>query len=143
MTNLSDWLLGEWTLSRELWDRTSGTHGEFTGVAHYTPLPHGGLRYRENGTLRWAGHSSPAFREYLLYPCEDSSALDMFFTDGKPFHRMSFKFGQEQAEHLCVNDLYRVNYERMDEDSFRFRWDVTGPSKLLRLDSVLHRRLNR
>ena len=39
---------------------------------------------------RTATFTGPATREYLLRPAGRPDALDMYFPDGRPFHRMSF-----------------------------------------------------
>ena len=65
--------------------------------------------------------------------------MDVFFSDGRPFHRMGFEVQNSQDRHWCDPDTYRVNYELMGPDEFRYSWDVTGPAKDQLLESVLHR----
>ncbi|WP_232083433.1 DUF6314 family protein [Arthrobacter sp. SO5] len=155
--DLRGYLLGIWTVERTLLDRANGTRGTFTGVVSFTPLgggdvqhgtdgPHdGGLRLHEEGTISWTSFTGkpftgPATRDYLLRGTESPETMDMFFPDGRPFHRMGFGAQDCLAQHWCDPDTYRVSYARTGADEFRYRWDVTGPAKDQVLDSVLRRR---
>lgn len=131
---------GTWSVDRDLLDRAQGTRGTFTGVVHFVPTPDGGLSLREEGTVRWPAFAGPAFREYLLRPSGRQDALDVFFPDGRPFHRMSFSADANLDRHWCDPDTYRVTYILEGVHSFRYSWDVTGPRKDLLLTSRLNRR---
>jgi 8-oxo-dGTP pyrophosphatase MutT (NUDIX family) len=142
--DLRRYLLGAWTLTRTMTDRSAGSHGTFTGVVHFTATDDGGLHYREKGTVHWdpAGgtrFTGPASREYLLRPAATPETMDMVFPDGRPFHRIGFGARHGRDGHWCDPDTYRVEYTKLGADAFRFRWDVTGPAKDLLLESVLRR----
>lgn len=149
--NLRAYLQGSWTVERTLLDRSTGTRGTFTGVVRLTPEAgaaardaDGGLRFHEEGTVRWTSSSGepfsgPASREYLLWPTGTPDTMDMFFPDGRPFHRMGFGPASGHAEHWCDPDTYRVSYTWIGPDEFRYCWDVTGPAKDQLLESVLRR----
>ncbi|HEX9225701.1 MAG TPA: DUF6314 family protein [Arthrobacter sp.] len=147
--NLRAYLLGTWTVERTLLDRSAGTRGSFTGVVRFTEIADdGGLRFREEGTVAWASvpgapagtpFTGPASREYLLRPTGAPDTMDMFFPDGRPFHRMGFGPQSRRDQHWCDPDSYRVNYTRIGPDEFRYEWDVTGPAKDQLLTSVLRR----
>ncbi len=142
--DLRAYLLGAWSLSRSLLDRSTGSRGRFTGVATFTGTDDGGLHYREHGTLSWTPAGAQTFtatasREYLLRPAETPDMLDMFFPDGRPFHRMGFANLTSQDRHWCDPDTYRVSYTLIGPEEFRYSWDVTGPAKNQLLESVLHR----
>ncbi len=144
VSDLRAYLLGGWSLDRTLLDRGTGSRGRFTGVAGFTGTGDGGLHYREHGTMTWtpAGaqpFTGPASREYLLRPADRPDSLDMFFPDGRPFHRMSFADLTSQDRHWCDPDTYRVSYTVIGPEEFRYSWDVTGPAKNLLLESVLRR----
>jgi hypothetical protein len=142
------YLQGSWSVERTLLDRSTGTLGTFTGVVRFTPDSGqddgGALRFREEGTVTWTTPSGTPFtsratREYLLRPSGALGTMDMFFPDGRPFHRMGFGTDTNHAEHWCDPDNYRVAYTLVGPDEFRYRWDVTGPAKDQRLESVLRR----
>ncbi|MET3809308.1 8-oxo-dGTP pyrophosphatase MutT (NUDIX family) [Arthrobacter sp. UYEF3] len=144
---LRAYLMGGWDVARSLLDRATGSRGTFTGVVNFTETDDGGLRFREEGTMRWnpaAGtpYSGPASREYLLRPAARPDIMDMYFHDGRPFHRIGFG-GQDRQDnrdsHWCDPDTYRVRYTRVGPAEFHYRWDVTGPTKDLLLESILHR----
>jgi hypothetical protein len=136
---------GRWSVERTLFDRTAGTRGTFAGVVIFTETDDdGGLRFHEEGTVRWPASgggtfTGPATREYLLKPTGSADALDMTFADGRPFHRMSFAADASQDHHWCDPDTYRVRYSLLGPDAFSYVWDVTGPHKDLLLESVLRR----
>ena len=150
--SLRDYLLGStagnagqplppasWRLERDLLDRSDGTRGTFTGVVLFTPTDDGGLDLHEEGTMRWPAFTGPASRDYLLKPAARPDALDVFFPDGRPFHRMGFAPDASRDAHWCDPDTYRVSYTRLGPDHFSYSWDVTGPRKDLLLTSHLTR----
>ncbi|WJH25240.1 DUF6314 family protein [Pseudarthrobacter defluvii] len=128
-----------WRVERDLLDRSDGTQGTFSGVVLFTPTHDGGLALREEGTMRWPAFTGPASREYVLKPAERPDALDVFFPDGRPFHRMSFTPDANLDTHWCDPDTYRVSYTRQGADAFSYSWDVKGPRKDLLLVSRLER----
>jgi hypothetical protein len=131
--------LGTWAVERQLLDRATGTRGTFSGVVHFSPTDDGGLAFREEGTVRWPTFTGPASRDYLLRTSGQPDALDVFFADGRPFHRMSFAPAASHDAHWCDPDTYRVTYTYEGPDRFGYTWDVSGPRKDLLLTSRLHR----
>jgi hypothetical protein len=130
---------GRWLVERDLLDRSEGTRGTFSGVVLFIPTDDDGLALREEGTMRWPAFSGPASREYLLRTTGRPDALDFFFPDGRPFHRMSFTPEANLDSHWCDPDTYRVTYTLEGPDHFSYSWDVTGPRKDLLLTSHLVR----
>ena len=142
--DLRAYLLGSWLVDRTLWDRSADTRGTFTGVAAFTETDDGALRFREEGTVHWAApggepFTGPAQREYVLRPSDRPDTLEVFFPDGRPFHRMSFLPADDSELHWCDPDSYRVKYSLVSRDEYRYSWDVSGPAKNLLLESVLRR----
>lgn len=131
---------GRWQVERDLLDRSDGTRGTFSGVVLFTPTDDGGLVLSEEGTMRWPAFTGPASREYVLKPSGQPEALDVFFPDGRPFHRMSFAPDANLDTHWCDPDTYRVLYTWEGPDAFSYSWDVAGPRKDLLLVSRLVRR---
>ena len=130
---------GTWAVDRQLLDRATGTRGTFSGVVHFSPTDDGGLAFHEEGTMRWPTFTGPASRDYVLKPGGRPDALDVFFPDGRPFHRMSFTPAASHDNHWCDPDTYRVRYTYGGPDRYGYTWDVTGPGKDLLLTSRLHR----
>ena len=142
--DLRAYLLGSWSVSRTLWDRSADTRGTFTGVASFIEADDGALRFREEGTVHWAApggepFTGPAQREYVLHASDRPDTLEVFFPDGRPFHRMSFLSADDSELHWCDPDTYRVSYSLVSHDEYRYSWDVSGPAKNLLLESVLRR----
>jgi hypothetical protein len=131
---------GRWTVERQLLDRAGGTRGTFSGVVHFSASEDdGGLAFHEEGTMRWPSFTGPASRDYLLKPADRLDTLDVFFADGRPFHRMSFTPEANLDRHWCDPDSYRVTYTLDGADRFSYVWDVRGPRKDLLLTSRLAR----
>jgi hypothetical protein len=142
--DLRAYLRGSWSVDRTLLDRATGTSGIFTGVVRFTAGDDGGLLWREEGTVRWATVGGTPFiasasREYLLRPADTPDVLDVYFPDGRPFHRMGFAGQANQDEHWCDPDTYRVTYRVLGPAQWGYHWDVTGPAKDQLLESVLRR----
>ena len=120
-------LLGRWLLRRRLIDRRAGRGGSVTGVLDV--VEHGtGLRWAEQGELRWGALRTPVRRTTVLSPEPDG--WWMHFADGRPFH--PWRPG-EWVEHPCAADLYR-GYVRLAlaepvAERMWVVWDVQGPAK--------------
>ena len=123
---LSDFA-GRWSVSRVIMDRTGGPEGRFEGVAELTPDAQG-LVYSETGQLR-LGTAVPfhATRRYLWRA--DGDAIQTFFDDGRPFHRIALGGVEARDLHDCPPDIYRVLYDFSQWPRWTARWDVTGPRK--------------
>jgi Family of unknown function (DUF6314) len=144
-SDLYGYLLGSWSVERTLLDRASGTRGAFTGVVRFSPSSaDGGMVLYEEGTLHWPAPggsptSNAASRSYLLRRTSAPDTLDVFFADGRPFHRMSFEANASHDQHWCDPDTYQVRYVLEGPNAFRYSWDVQGPAKDLLLESTLRR----
>jgi len=134
---------GRWRLSREIFDDAHRAHrahrapGQFAGEAVFQPEA-GGLRYVETGTLMLAGQPPmTATQRYLWQPGAD--AIDVFFPDGRAFHRIDLTLTQPEAHHHCAPDDYRVRYDFSQWPNWFSHWHVTGPRKAYELrNSFVH-----
>ncbi|MCZ2402611.1 hypothetical protein IV498_05285 [Paenarthrobacter sp. Z7-10] len=138
VADLRSYLLGRWRLERVLRNRGAAVEGTLMGFVLFT-ADDGGLRQSEQGTMMWPTHSGPASREYLLRQTTEPCALDVLFTDGRPFHRMDLSTGSWSSDHWCAPDDYRVRYDARSRDRLDFEWDVRGPAKNLLLQTSLFR----
>lgn len=112
---------GTWDVQRQIIP-DQGQHGQFSGNAMWTAQGDA-LAYAETGTLTLDGaRPMHAERCYLWTP-----ELDIFFDDGRFFHRVPAQGGE--AEHWCDPDTYRVHYDFGAWPVFRTRWRVDGPRK--------------
>ncbi|GAB3527955.1 DUF6314 family protein [Arthrobacter monumenti] len=140
VADLKAFLLGTWRIERRLLDRASGNCGTFTGTAVFHNDGAGGLTHDEAGTLVWPGQAAaPTTRRLILRPTGSPSALDVFFDDGRPFHRLDLATGTDHPAHPCSPDIYRGSFLVADADSWSYAWSVTGPAKDLLLTSDLRR----
>jgi hypothetical protein len=138
-------------VQRSLFDRATGGRGTFTGSVTFAAMDSaadddGALLQRESGTVRWGQHEGPATREYVWRPTSESDSMDVYFPDGRFFHRVSLSAvpaspgsAAAQAEHWCAPDTYRVSYEVVGPNELRYEWQVKGPAKDLLLTTVLAR----
>ncbi|KHL03888.1 DUF6314 family protein [Sinomonas humi] len=152
--DLRSYVSGTWAVERTMLDRSTGATGTFTGTAVFAPrfaprsasskeaTDDGALLQSEHGTVRWGNHEGPATREYVWRPTSAAATMDVFFPDGRFFHRVSFSGDSSglEAEHWCDPDDYRVSYTVLGPDQFRYVWAVRGPAKDLLLTSSLTRR---
>jgi hypothetical protein len=126
------YLLGHWSLTRQITDHRGHCSGTFQGHASFLPSPGatGGVRldYREQGELDLGGHRGPASRSLILLAAADGSA-DVLFADGRPFYRLDLRSGQWQAEHPCSDDHYLVTVRVLGAGSFTESWQAHGPDK--------------
>jgi hypothetical protein len=127
-------LTGRWTVERRLRDRRSGQSGEFIGSAAFEPAGDG-LRWTEQGRVRFAGHEGPAGRRLAIVPAGGGWLVQ--FEDGRPFHRLDLEGGP--VEHLCGADRYVGAYRLRDADTLDVRWRVTGPRKDLEIETTYRR----
>lgn len=145
MPDLRSYLSGIWAVERRMLDRSTGTTGTFMGSTVFAPGPasadDGALLQSEHGTVRWGDHEGPAAREYVWRPTDAAATMDVFFPDGRFFHRVSLSADSSglRAQHWCDPDDYRVSYTVLGPDQFRYVWDVRGPAKDLLLTSTLTR----
>ncbi|MEL7178179.1 MAG: DUF6314 family protein [Pseudomonadota bacterium] len=137
---LSARFAGPWELVRDITDLANRWPGRLEGVAQFIPQGDSGrLMYREEGLLTFAGlQAAKATRSYdWLIQAPD--AIEVFFEDGRPFHRFDPTKREVEAEHLCDADLYSVRYVFETETKWRAEWRVEGPRKDYRMVSFYTR----
>ena len=122
--DLRAYLRGSWSVDRTLLDRRTGTRGTFTGVVRFTDDDDGGLRWREEGTVRWtsldgAPFTGPGEPGIPVAARRHGPVMDVAFPDGRPFHRMGFTGQSNQDVHWCDPDTYRVTYTVLGPDECR------------------------
>ena len=122
MPKLSDFE-GEWLVSRRIEDSLNGQDGRFEGVAVFEREDLG-LRYQERGMLTLGGAAMQAERVYLWR--ESGDGIDVFFDDGRAFHRID---DSSEAAHWCDPDQYDVAYDFSTWPEWSSRWAVSGPRK--------------
>lgn len=119
---------GRWHIARSIEDVRAGRTGRFEGAAVLAPDPDG-LAYREEGTLAFPG--SPPMQATRAYLWRDggNGTVDVFFEDGRFFHRFDAEEPQPGATHDCPPDLYRARYDFRRWPRWTAEWRVTGPRK--------------
>lgn len=127
---------GVWCLSRTIDDQRANIRGEMHGTCKFLPETHG-LRQVEMGVLRY-GDAPPmqAERQYLW--SNEAGQIVVQFSDGRPFHSFSPK-NDAEADHLCGDDLYQVQYDFKNWPVWTSRWRVQGPRKDLIITSRFER----
>lgn len=126
MTRSVQQFLGDWLIDRGIEDALSGSSAGFTGRA---VIAEGatGWTYEERGTLVMAGGlPMQAERRYLWKP--DAEGVDIFFDDGRFFHRLELA-AQPRAAHWCDPDQYDVRYNLTCWPAWEACWQVRGPRK--------------
>lgn len=121
------YLAGRWALRRSLVDHRTGVTGSFAGDGEVQTLgPRG--RYEERGRLRLGDHEG-SVRRALDLVRSDGAAIDVRFTDGRPFFELDLSRGVAEAVHHCGRDRYELRFEVNAGDLLLEWWRVTGPHK--------------
>lgn len=128
---------GRWRLSRRIADRRSGQSGHAVGWLDLVPEGNG-LAYRESVTLHLA-EAPPIHgtRTYSWHPA--AAGIAVHFDDGRPFHVIAAGDVQPEAEHFCDPDEYRVRYDFSDWPVWSVIWEVGGPRKNYRMETLFAR----
>ncbi|MGB0507991.1 MAG: DUF6314 family protein [Pikeienuella sp.] len=125
------WFRGRWKMTRKIEDRR-GPDAVFTGVAEFTPLSDAVLAYREVGELSLGDSVMTAERQYV-WKFGQNGEISVDFSDGRYFHSFNPEQNLTQARHLCVDDIYDVQFEFDREnngvDVWQCIWRVAGPRK--------------
>ena len=120
-------LLGDWSLRREITDHRTGERGVFDGSAELRAAgPR--ARYAERGQLRYRGYEGVARRSLDLIRGENGRVA-VHFLDGRLFFDLDLGAGECQAEHPCRADRYELGFTVPSADVIHERWRVSGPAK--------------
>lgn len=135
-----DRLAGEWTLQRNIEGQAS-----MSGVATFTPLETGMLKYREEGRIRLAdGKEFDGHREYLFERAPGGFLVHFAETPPRLFHAIAIVRDGDalagSATHLCMPDTYDSSYRFLPDGSFTIRHTVHGPRKDYLSATVFRRR---
>ena len=102
--------------------------GRLQGHASFRSVP-SGLLYNERGTLTLGQHRGPAEQTYLFEFPEGDARATVRFRDGRPFHSLDLRDGQDHARHDCGPDLYEGLFIALGPGAWRSEWKVIGPRK--------------
>ncbi len=118
---------GDWTLARQINDRQGVADGRLEGRASFT-ADGDGLLYHEKGLLT-LGDQPPmeASRRYFWRTSGDG--IDVFFDDGRQFHRIAPDKLMPDDLHHCAPDMYHVTYDFRAWPDWSASWRVQGPRK--------------
>ena len=135
-----DGLVGAWDLERTIEGQAS-----MTGVAVFTPLETGMLKYREEGRIRLAdGKEFDGHREYLFERAPGGFVVHFAETPPRLFHAIGIVRDGDalagSATHLCTPDTYDSSYRFLADGSFTIRHTVHGPRKDYLSATVFRRR---
>ena len=121
-----------WQIEREI-HHASGATDRMRGTAKFTRSgPR--LIQDEEGWLETATGRFRATRRYVW--TESAGRLDVFFDDMRPFHSVALNVACPEAVHLCPPDRYQVAYDFSAWPVWRSTWQVEGPRKDYRMQTV-------
>ncbi|PID37093.1 MAG: hypothetical protein CR993_02165 [Rhodobacterales bacterium] len=130
--NLEDFI-GRWRLERRIDDARAGQVVRFCGEARFE-AGENGVIYIESGILALPGQGDiRAERRYLWR--KEPQGIAVFFEDGRFFHHIS-PGEAPKAAHYCAPDQYDVAYDFTHWPCWRAVWQVFGPKKQYRSESV-------
>lgn len=135
MLKLQDFA-GRWAISRQITDHRARQTAQFTGHANLAQVDAGLWLWNETGHMRYGtGPDMVATRRY--YWRQAGPQIEVLFEDMRPFHH--FGAGPHAAaQHWCAPDHYDVAYDFDRWPCWQACWQVQGPRKHYRIDS-LHR----
>lgn len=138
-------LQGHWRLVRKIKslaeNSANSSMGSVSdGIASFLPVSGApdDLLYTESGTVELPSSSALQFERKYLYTFTGPRSVEIRFyqpeSDSgdhlKLFH--SLQFGGDwkaTADHLCIDDMYNVEFECSSATQLNTRWVVKGPSK--------------
>jgi hypothetical protein len=125
---------GLWDIARDIEDVRAGRSGRFSGRAAFHPDAKG-LAYREEGRLALDGAAPVTATRDYLWRDGGAGTIEVYFADGRFFHRFLADEPEPAAEHDCPPDRYRVRYDFRPWPRWTAAWAVAGPRKDYRLVS--------
>ncbi|MGI3171576.1 DUF6314 family protein [Pseudooceanicola sp. C21-150M6] len=126
---------GSWVVARQIRNAV-GPDYVFDGRAVFA-RDREGLVYREEGQMRTEGSAPMAARRVYLWRQGDAG-IEVFFEDGRFFHLIG-PGAEVSAGHDCAPDRYDVQYDFRDWPVWSSVWEVSGPRKSYRMESVFRR----
>ncbi len=129
---------GRWHLHRRIEDRL-GHGGRFEGEAEFLPEDGGGFGYVEHGTLLLSGMKPLHSERRYLWQEDAAGRIFVRFEDGRPFHDFHPGHAIDTARHHCAPDYYDVRYDFTHWPRWSAEWDVRGPRKDYRMESLYSR----
>jgi hypothetical protein len=123
-------LLGTWSIDRDVHDALSGQDGTYEGTATFAP-DGDGLAWTERGTLRLGDHVGRTHRDMVVVPGRgpDAGPWEVLFGDGRPFHPLDLATGACRVDHPCGEDHYAGGIRVERPGLFVVSWRVVGPRK--------------
>ena len=135
-----DGLEGAWDLDRVIEGKAT-----MVGIARFTRLDAGQLKYREEGRIQLAeGQAFDGHREYVF--ARSPGGFSVFFAETplRLFHDIAIVRDGDaligSAGHLCVADQYDSRYTFLADGSFTIAHTVNGPRKDYLSRTVFRRR---
>ncbi len=128
---------GAWRIARAI-HPADGAGARFDGEARFRPDGQG-LAYAEIGQLQLAGHPPVRAERCYLWRNGPAGVIEVFFPDGRPFHRIDLGAAAPSDRHLCDPDIYDVTYDFRRWPDWSSRWRVRGPRKDYRMISEYFR----
>ncbi|PIE10565.1 MAG: hypothetical protein CSA72_08660 [Rhodobacterales bacterium] len=128
---------GDWILERVVDDRRAGQTSRFEGRAE-VKLEGSGAVLLESG--RWVDGPYRGLggeRRYLWQA--DGARIAVLFDDGRPFHVWDPAQGGDCVPHWCDPDTYEGHYDLALPDHWRVTWQVRGPAKDYRMETLYRR----
>jgi hypothetical protein len=137
--NLQQWLIGSWSLYKEISDFFINREGAFTGKALFKPTSPFRIQYWEEGELSYGNYRGFATQEYM-YTFHSPHTASIYRTKQDFFYDLDLREGSCKVEHLCGADLYK-GYIMVESDNiWKIFWDIKGPRKKLKMKYIYKRK---
>lgn len=123
-------------MTRQITDRAGPfQQGTVQGGAQWQSVREAGrLSYAEQGRLRYGAYQEDVSQGYW-YEALGPDAVRVRFADGRHFY--DWEAGSEKAvTHICGPDRYEGRFWLDGDHRMIFTWDVRGPRKDMRLETL-------
>ncbi len=129
--------LGEWRLSRSVYQTLSGERFYADGQAVFCVAPdqESALLYHEDIKMRKEGEDKTfeAYQNYLYCYDAVTNQLTKRFLDGRLFYHLAFSETQAFGDHWCSKDYYTATYDFKSPTQFSLTYFVEGPRENYRM----------
>ena len=134
--------IGRWSITRRIQDNLDGSVSSFFGEANIKKSGRH-FRYEEKGKLSLGDQVTLNAKQSYFWRPVGYSVFNIFFSNGDFFHKldlgMAAKSAGYLAEHLCIADLYKVQYSFVQFPDWQTVWRVTGPKKKYHIHNYFKR----
>ena len=121
-------LIGKWSVSRDIEDFRANIIGQFIGCATFFPVTPTTLSFHETGEMTYGSFRGTCERNLEFHQL-NSTSVQVRFADDRPFVEIDVSDTATPSTHLCGQDRYDITLRVVSDDVIEETWRVQGPAK--------------